>query len=103
MRHAAATVGLILFAIGIVNFLAFFGISLAIGGDALSGAVVDGKYFLSTHGNQTEVSPAVWYFSYIHTISMFITTALGVLGGILHEALRRKHSDVEMPSSETTS
>ncbi len=60
-------------AIAIVNFAAFIIINICIGGDAINGHVTDGHYYLGSHGRYTEVSRAVWTYSYYHTVSMWIT------------------------------
>ena len=73
--------GGVLFVIGIVNFLAFVIVAVSIGGDALSGKVESGRYYLSHHGDLTEVSPRVWHYSRVHTISVLITHPLAVFGG----------------------
>jgi hypothetical protein len=56
-----------------VNFATFIIINMYIGGDAINGHVTDGHYFLGSHGGHTEVSKAVWTYSYYHTISVLIT------------------------------
>jgi hypothetical protein len=56
-----------------VNFFAFFGIALLIGGDALNGHSDHGHFYLSSHGHETEVSESVFLYSKIHLISVFIT------------------------------
>jgi hypothetical protein len=66
-----------------VNFAAFIIINICIGGDAINGHVKDGHYFLGSHGRYTEVSRAVWTYSYYHTISMWIThSSVFILGAI---------------------
>jgi hypothetical protein len=55
-----------------VNFFAFFGISLLIGGDAFNGHSDHGHFYLSSHGHLTEVSSSVFLYSEIHMISLFI-------------------------------
>lgn len=42
--------------LGVINSWAFFIISIAIGGDALSGRGTDGRYFVMSHGTFTEVT-----------------------------------------------
>jgi hypothetical protein len=54
------------------NFLIFIAISLYLGGDALSGYVQAGKYFVCAHGACNQVSPEVWRYSYWHaTTAMY--------------------------------
>jgi len=57
-----------------LNFFAFVFASGYLGGDALSGYVQEGHYFLCNHGACTEVGQSVWTYSYWH--------ALSALGGI---------------------
>ena len=55
---AGASIALaIIVLVAILNFVAFFVIGIAIGGDALNGKVVDGPYYLYGHGKLNEVSP----------------------------------------------
>ena len=48
-------------------------------GDAVSGYVRNGHYYLNAKGVHTEVSRAVWQFSYFHTISVLITSGCGII------------------------
>ena len=73
--------GLLLFFVAFFNFLAFWFVSVSIGGDALSGKVEGGRYYVSSRGKFTEVSRGVWTYSRVHTISVLITHPLGILGG----------------------
>jgi hypothetical protein len=54
---------------------------LSIGGDAISGKVDGGRYYVSSRGKLTEVSSSVWHYSRAHTISVWITHPLGIVGG----------------------
>jgi hypothetical protein len=88
--HAAiTTVFTVLFSLGWVNFLAFAVISIAIGGEACSGRVVGERYYVASHGKYTEVSRAVWSFSWYHGYSNFVTGPLAVLG-LAFLALKQK-------------
>jgi hypothetical protein len=58
-----------------INFFAFVLGSIHLGGDALNGYVRAGHYFVCAHGSCTEVSGAIWHYSYWH--------ALTSIGGIL--------------------
>lgn len=75
---------LLLFTLAIVNFILFFIISLIIGGTAISGFVSDGHYYVKDHGKITETSSFVWYFSKIHSISVFITHPVGIIAVIFY-------------------
>jgi hypothetical protein len=67
------------FFVGIVNFAIFWFAALYLGGDAISGKVVDGHFFLSNHGHLTEVSQSVFTYSRWHVLSVFVTHPLGML------------------------
>ena len=68
----------------LVNFMAFFVISMSLGGDALNGRIdEDGDHLVSNHGRLTKVEPWVWRFSRAHALSVFVTHPLGMLGGLL--------------------
>lgn len=92
MRRWAGIIGGALFAIAAVNFTAFFILSLSWGGDAISGKVEDGSYYLSLKGKLTEVSERPWRMSRIHTISIWITHPLAIFVGapLMAYADRRK-------------
>jgi hypothetical protein len=75
--------GAVLFFGAFVNFLIFALVSAAIGGDAVAGRAVDGHYYLSSHGHDTEVSESLYRYSYAHTMSTWITHPLGFLGWFL--------------------
>lgn len=64
------------------NFVLFFIIAVCLGGDALSGGVIDGKYYLSNHGQLTEVSKWIFIYSKIHTLSLLVTHPLAIFLGI---------------------
>ena len=61
-----------------VNFFAFVSIDFLIVGDALSGKVEAGRYFLGEHGAYTKVSRAVFVYSAIHgTLALLGILAVG--------------------------
>ncbi len=64
--------------LAVVNFVAFFAVAVSIGGDALSGKAEGGRYYLSNHGVLTEVSPAVYTYSSVHTVSILVTHGVTV-------------------------
>lgn len=75
-------VGMTLFGVAWLNFMAFWFVGVALGGDAVVGKVEGGHYYLASHGRYTEVSRAVWTYIRVHTISVLITHPLGLLAGI---------------------
>lgn len=66
-----------LFILGLLNFMAFWMISLAIGGDA--DTVENGRFFVASRGRFTEVSELTWNYSYYHTRSLWISHPVAVL------------------------
>jgi hypothetical protein len=72
-------VALAVFVIGLANFAAFFTVSVAIGGDAISGRVEAGRYYVSNHGRLTEVSPEVWEYSRWHAVITWAASVLATL------------------------
>ncbi len=71
--------------IGVLNFLAFVAVALWIGGDAVNGHTIDGRFFLSNHGKFTEVSEAVYRYSYAHAVSVWITFPMAFLVALLQQ------------------
>jgi hypothetical protein len=61
-----------------LNFAAYWIIGFSIGGDAMNGQVSNGKYFLTMHGVDTEVSYAVYMYSFIHSM-ITITSPLWIV------------------------
>ena len=59
--------------LGMANFVAFAIGALLIGGDAVSGMVQDGHYFVRNHGRLTEVSASVFHYSLWHARSLWVT------------------------------
>ena len=86
------TIGLVLLVFGFLNFALFVIGSLILGGDAVNGKVDDGQYFLGGKSVSVEVSKAIWIYSYIHVVSVWITHPLAMIGGILFvgNSYRRK-------------
>jgi hypothetical protein len=71
-----------------LNFFAFVLGSTYLGGDALNGQHQAGHYFVCAHGHCTEVSKAVWQYSYWHAyaaiggfISLFAVIAFFINSG----------------------
>ena len=84
-RKRVAIVGVVLFGIGAVNIAAFCTIGLIIGGDAWGTEVEDGRYYLSQHGQLTEVSRAVWIYSYVHVVAtLLLGVPITIVGAFMH-------------------
>jgi|GEM_PF-2600343 hypothetical protein len=81
MQKLLSIIGYTLFFGAIANFTVFWVVGASIGGDAISGKVQGGHYYVSSHGRLTEVSPRIWHYSRIHAVSVWITHPLGILGG----------------------
>jgi hypothetical protein len=75
--------GAALFFGGLLNGIIFWHVAVYLGGNAISGKIEHGRYYLSSHGKLTEVSPAIWQYSYAHTISTWITHPLAGVGWLL--------------------
>ena len=82
-RRLSRQIGVLLFYAPILNFLFFWHINVAIGGDALSGRVRNGRYYVASHGKFTEVSERLYRFSYAHEVSTWLTLPISVLGWCL--------------------
>src|SRR5207248_8596590 len=72
-----------IFVIAFINFTVYWVAALCLGGDALNGYARDGHYYLGSHGAYTEVSRAVWRYSYCHTISTWVTHGLVFITGAI--------------------
>lgn len=60
----------------LVNFIVFMALAGHFGGDALSGRIDEGRYFLGSHGHYSEVSETIFCYSKIHSISVIVTHSL---------------------------
>ncbi len=74
---------LVICALGCLNFIVFFIVAIAIGGDAVNGKIVGGHFYLANHGKLTEVSENVFNYSLWHVRSLFVTHPLAMLTGYL--------------------
>lgn len=70
-------------AVGAINWSAFGLGSVIIGGDALGTLVEDGRYYVESHGNVTDVSRQVWLYSWYHGTSAMVTWALAALAVVI--------------------
>ena len=94
LRRWAGRIGGTLFALGVINFIAFAVLSLAWGGDALNGKAENGRFYLCNKGHLVEVSETRWRVNRAHAISVLVTHPLAVLGGglLLNYSQRRRHA-----------
>jgi hypothetical protein len=83
MKTLAKRLGFALGFLYLLNFFAFFVVSMSIGGDGVGGKRENGRYYVGDHGKFKEVSRAVWLFSGCHAVSIFVTVPLAILGFLL--------------------
>ena len=69
----------VVFFVSIANFAAFAIVAAILGGDAVSGKIQDGHFYLGSHGKYTEVSQATYDYSRLHTHSVWVTHPLAIL------------------------
>lgn len=86
-----------LVAVAAANFLAFFVISLSLGGDALNGKVDGDHYFLGSHGRYREVPRRIFDYSRWHAFSLWVTHPLALLAifGLSREPSGAANAPVE--------
>lgn len=81
--------------VGVANFVAFCISASLLGGDAISGKVDAGRFFVASHGKFTEVSECQFEYSRWHSRSVWVThplamlCALGLYGLRSHEKSKR--------------
>jgi hypothetical protein len=81
-----------LMALVLINFVVFFVVANAIGGDAVNGFTKDGHFFLVNHGKATEVSEVVFTYSKWHVYSVWATYGCLFVAGFRYRYLKR-HGD----------
>jgi hypothetical protein len=92
-RTIVNVVAIIAFVVGVSNYGIWLKESLDLGGNALSGEVRDGHYYVANKGRYVEVAPDVWEHSRVHTLSIFVTQPLMLIGlGYLVWTAARKRS-----------
>ena len=67
---------------------------LFLGGDAHSGKIEHGRYFLGEPGGYVEVSQSIYLYMYTHEACAWIAFPMTGLAGIVF-ALTREHAEVE--------
>ena len=83
MRRALTIISTMLFALAIVNFIAFSTTSSRLGGSAMNGYAADGHYFVGSHGAYTEVSAETWQRNLLHGRSVGVTHTLAIASVLL--------------------
>ncbi len=86
-----ASAGLAL--IAVPSFVLFVVFSLIVGGDAINGFSTEERYFVSSHGNDTEVSWLTYTISWYLGTLTFVTFLPMVLLGAASHLLGAKESD----------
>lgn len=74
-------------AFGVLNFAAFLVLDIILGGDALSGKVEGGKYYLGNHGAYHQVSHNIIIYSACHAYSGLLGIAIA---GLIAQHLKRR-------------
>ena len=67
--------------LALANFSLFVVGLFALGGEAISGRSEDGRYFLGYRDRYTEVSRSLFLYSFVHTLSLFVTHPLAIAAG----------------------
>lgn len=79
VRVVLGVVAAVTVALAAYGFVAFVNESQHLGGDALSGYVQDGRYYVGNHGRYTEVTAEQWELSRAHAIRFFVMQPLALL------------------------
>ena len=66
----------------VINFFVFIAVALYLGGDALSGKIENGRYYLNSHGHYTEVSARIYQYSNVHARTVAVSMPLAILIGV---------------------
>jgi hypothetical protein len=89
MNRATNRAATVINLVALANFFVFVVIALCIGGSAIGGKIENGKYYVFSHGRYTEVSPATFEYSQIHTYSVFATVPLAIFISVKHYLAER--------------
>jgi hypothetical protein len=81
-----------------MNFVVFVTIGAKIGGSAENGKILNGHYFVGSHGEFTEVTSKVFSYSRIHGQSVWITHPLGMLSLIVYWVLEKWFNRPKSPN-----
>jgi len=69
-----------------INFICFLGGTVFLGGDALSGRIENGLFFLSSHGKLTEVTQGIFNYSKYHALSIFLLNGLALIFHLIEKS-----------------
>jgi hypothetical protein len=78
---------------GIAVWFSWVATSAFIGGDAFSGKMESGKYFIGRHGNYKEVSRNVFTFNRFHGYVAWTSFGVGILAAIAGHQSRKFDKD----------
>jgi hypothetical protein len=81
---------LLLMVPGLLNFLTFWIISAAIGGDAFNGKYEQGHFYLGSHGALTEVTESLFVYSKWHARSLLLTHPIAMISIYFWERMKGK-------------
>lgn len=95
LRLWSHRLGVFLFILAFNNFMAFWIAAVNLGGTASSGKVAAGRYYVSNHGELTEVSRNAYIYSITHETTVWITHPLGLLGFILILGSEKRKPDTD--------
>jgi len=73
-----------------INLVLFFILTAYLGGDAINGKIIDGRYFLASHGRLTEVSHRVFVYSEVHSVIFIVLGVLAMPLSILANRQNKK-------------
>ena len=83
--------------LGMANVASLFLVGLLIGGSAVLGKVVAGRYFVGDHGHYTEVPQWVWIYSWAHAVSQVGTVPFIFIWGLCVARRSRMTREVGPP------
>ncbi len=79
----------IVWATALLNFASFWIVASMHGGDAANGKEEGGRYFVANHGRYTEVTRSYFEYSRIHSLSIWITHPIAILGAFWFVSRKR--------------
>ena len=93
MAKAFLKISAALALVSVPSFIVFVAFSLLVGGDALNGFAVEGRYYVSSHGNDTEVSWLTYTISWYLGALTIVTFIPMVICGAISQALEKRAKD----------
>ena len=65
--------------LSLATFFSFVFVATYLGGEALNGKTEAGQYYLSWHGHLTQVSRAIFQYSYIHAMTALVLVPITMI------------------------